>query len=232
MKTQLCLLIFSLLIVKGHSQSPVIDESHLDPSFLQFKLKLTQAVLDRDAEQLRPLVHHTVNYSYDAPEEESGDNFILLMEQSAQTGDAMYWKELYTLISWGFLRKPKTYEAPEALNERYQFQAPSFHYTYGYWEKAVITGRNVNIRKGPGTNFPVIRQATWEAFDWHSEVEDEVVAENLYDGERYWVELVMPDGELGYVAPEYSSTRILCELSVVKFADGWKIVSFYHPPGC
>lgn len=214
------------------SQPVVIDESHLDRSFLQFKAQLIEAVLEQDTTLLAPLLHHTVAFSFDAMEEESSDDLLQLLGHTKRLGESRYWDELYTLISWGFLRVPSQQEGPDASQAPFQFQAPSFLSAFDYWDKLVVTGRHVNIRKGPGLTFPVIRQASWEAFEWHSEIEGEIVAETLYDGQRTWVELVLPDGSLGYVTDQYASSRLLCELIVAKFDDGWKVVSFYHQPGC
>lgn len=211
------------------AQQVVIDESHLDPEFLQFKIDLTEAVLQRDAEKLRPLIHHTVTFTYDAPEDESGEAFIELMKQS---GDSWLWEELYDLISWGFTRKRNDEAYPEEIGGGYYFQAPSFNDDFDWHEKLVVTGRNVNIRSGPGTHHSVIRQATWEVFPYHSVLFEQVVAKELTINHKTWYELVMPNGELGYVIEDYVSARVLAWLDIRKFEDGWKLVSYYHPPGC
>lgn len=226
------ILFFSILFpffVVANAQQVVIDESYLDPEFLQFKLDLTEAVLQRDVEKLRPLVHHTVTFSYDAPEDESGEAFIELMKQN---GENWLWDELYDLISWGFKRERITEGYPEETGSNYYYHAPSFGDDFDWHEKLVITGRNVNIRSAPGTHNPVIAQATWQVFPYHSVLFEEVVAEELTINHKGWYELVMPNGNLGYVIEDYVSARILAWLDIRKFEDGWKLVSFYHPPGC
>lgn len=43
------------------AQSPLIhDESYLDPSFVEFRMRLSEAILHRDTSLLKPLLAHTV----------------------------------------------------------------------------------------------------------------------------------------------------------------------------
>ncbi len=221
-----------LLCATAAGQQLVLDESHLDRDFLRFKLQLTEAILDKDALKIAPLLHHDLDLGYDSPENARE----YLLETFRQGNGEYFWDELYRLISLGFIREQTDTRVHDEAVSHTSFLAPSYasqSFPTNLDQKLIITGRNVNIRSAPTTRATIIRQASWEVFRYHSEVDgDEFVAKNLSADGYNWVELVLPDGKIGYVVETFTTVGLLVNLRVARFEDGWKIVGFYHYPGC
>ncbi len=219
-----------LLLLQGlFAQPAVLDESYLDPEFLRFKTELTLAILDKDADRLAPLLHDNLLYS---KENDPATSRQYLLESLRSDPNHPDWKELYRLISFGFSRIKGDNPIGIASRHPYFFSAPSFELHPGEGTTLLVTGSSVNIRAKPGTAAPVIATATWEWLDFHHPVSDEVVEPNLFVDGKSWFEVVLPNGQLGYIVEDFVSASLLTELVVVKTGQGWKIVSFFHAPGC
>ena len=51
--------------------------------------------------------------------------------------------------------------------------------------------------------------------------------------EKYnWIQVRLKDGRFGYIAEKFTSLWTYKELSVMKIRGEWKIISFFHAPGC
>ena len=231
------LFLFSCILLLSGSlcaQIPMLDESYQDPSFLRFKMQLTEAVLDRNADALEPLLWDKLDLGFDSPPD-AKEYLLKTLREGTWDG---YWKELEDIMSMGFVKEKVDREMEIGAVSSTMFFAPSFHAPSiqrinGPGQHLLITGRDVNIREAPTTSAPVVRRASWEFFPYHSELMgDELAVGNLASDGYVWIELVLPSGELGYVVDLYSSTRFMADLMIMKLADGWKIVAFNHYPGC
>ena len=74
----------------------------------------------------------------------------------------------------------------ESIKEYHRTQAPAVIYT-----KGTVTATSLNIRKGPGTNYPILGKLN---------AKDTV---KVIDASSGWYQLLLPTGEVGYVSKEY-----------------------------
>ena len=223
--------IFPLLFLLSHGlfgQMSLLDESYLDPEFLRFKTELTLAILDKDPDRLAPLLHDNLFYSKEIDAAASKQTLL----EDLRSPNHPDWKELYRLISFGFTRVKGANPTEITSRHPHYFTAPSFVYTPENSNKLLVTGTTVNIRSRPGTAAPVIATATWEWLEFHHPVTDDLVEENLFVDGKSWYEVVLSNGRIGYIVEDFVSASLLTELTVIKMERGWKIISFFHAPGC
>ncbi len=205
---------------KSDKQPYVYDESYLDPSFVEFKNKLTVAVTTRDIDALAALCADSIRASpemgYEKPSEwKEWEDLSFIFDKMEQ------------LLRFGFHR-----------TEEGAFQAPSYLRIEDrdfFHEDLIVLGENVNIRAKPCLKAKVIRQASYELFEFHYPMGDGLVAtESDYCGEHEynWQEIVLAKGTVGYVYTPLTSQAIWKELTIKKIDGKWRITSFWNPYGC
>jgi hypothetical protein len=47
-----------------------------------------------------------------------------------------------------------------------------------------------------------------------------------------WIEISLPEGGTGYVAMRYTSYPIAKNLTIARVKGEWKIIEWFHAPGC
>ena len=216
------------------AQNLVNDQSFSDPTFLAFKLNLTQSVIERDTGKLFALLADNITTNDNDCHYTNNSCFKTLFQTSGETN--LVWDELYELISLGFSKNKLARKNFfwRAYKGDVIFQAPAYYkYIEDENKQLVVLAKNVNIREQPGTRAKSIGVASFELLNYNNPYSgNSPTAYNNIDGEL-WYEVKMWDGRLGYIHEDYVSPKIKHELSVKKIDGDWKIISFYQPsPKC
>lgn len=221
-----------LLVTALFAQHYVQDESYKDKSFVRFKVKLLQAILDRDTNQLFPLLADNVHLSDEecsfAPKSCFKDQFKLLPVKQHYI-----WDDLYRIVSQGFSQtkiKNNIYRLAEKGD--IVFQAPSYlkRFDDNGSKYLLVLGQNVNVREKPSTGSKIIGQVSYQKLKYHDPaVSNSKSAFKVVDGKQ-WYEVILPNGKKGYIIEDYVSAAIDKELSVKKINGQWKIITYYNPP--
>ena len=172
-----------------------VDESHLDPSFVEFKARLLEAVERQDLDFLVSIAHPTLRLSIDDDPNVSGQerlqNFLEGLREEDRT---RMWQELRDMLSQGAVRRSNS-----------DFCAPYAYTTFppdhelSYIDYLVITGSNVPIRAEPNSTAPIIDHLSYDIVKylwrgWAGKGWDTIGGE-LYQ----WLRIETPSGETGYV---------------------------------
>lgn len=222
------------LSVNGFPQV-VYDQSFRDLTFLRFKNRLTEAILDRDTAKLFPLLAAQVHVSDDkcsyAPKE-------CLMEEFRQNGPERdkLWDDMLKAVSFGFSQTVVN-DAIYRLAGKGEviFQAPSYLKSFDDSDKQylLVLGQNVNIREKPALHSKVIAQATFEKLKYADPLRTGLRADFYFADGKQWYQVFLRDGRTGFVMEDFTSASLHRELSVKKINGEWKIISFYSPlPKC
>ena len=223
-------LLFVLALPVGHSQqfqaraqerrdwrdeSPLsrklypVDESHLDPSFAEFKAKLLEAIEKRDQEFLRSALASNVTLSFEGPS---------TPEQAQAAFDynnGGLWEALREALLLG------------ATRFRYGFCAPYIFTLFPKnvpFDSLVIIGEDVEVRAEPYETAPVISHLSYDIVktNRHFSLQDRI------DGEKhYWHEVTTPDGLLGYVWGKYTRDVVDYRFCFDKLNGKWVLTSFF-----
>ncbi len=210
------------------AQSPLIhDESYLDPSFVEFRMKLGEAILNRDTSLLKPLLAEHIVESKDGYMDASPAQFI----QSFSEKNGESWELLERISRFGFNRfrtKDSYWHMPEGT---LGFQAPSYHWKFNMDSLLLVLGKNVNVRQYPGLSAPTIAQVSYEVLACDCNILTATDSTIVKADGRKWHEVYLPDGRSGYIAYSLTSVSVYRELTVAKLDGEWKIVSFFMAPG-
>lgn len=226
---RLAVVCLSLFITTAtFAQQVIKDDSYNDQSFVAFKAKLLAAVLNRDTSVLFALVHDDVKIS---DESCTGIPIIcfkqLFAELPRQVNPA--WDELYRAISYGFNETTIQISIPGyARKGEVVYQAPSYiSFLPDREDQLLVLGEMVNIRYAPSTKATVITRVTYKALNYNDPyTSPSATAFNMVDG-KMWYEVILGDGQRGYIHEDYVSASLNREVSVRKIEGEWKIVSFY-----
>jgi hypothetical protein len=220
------------IIISTYSNAQVInDESYLDMEFVKFKAELTNCVIAKDTIHLKRLLADSIQESNDGcgfigcPKNEFIQYYF---DESANES----WQNMLSIIRFGFSRINHEYTDRPVPHSGTVFQGPSYLKKIDEEKQLVILGENVNIRKEPGINSPIIRKASFEIFSCDCNIGD--LTELTYQTVNgiHWVQIKLGENQVGYVAQEFTSVQIDKEMTIAKVKGQWKIISFYHPPGC
>lgn len=227
------MMLLSLITNLALAQKMINDQSYEDESFLKFKVKLMQAILDRDTAQLFALVDENVKIGMD--ELPSKKQFREIFRDDFYTHGVEYdlWKEMLEVISFGFRRKvmDDNVNFYHAQKGEVIYQAPSYQvFLEGeYSSHLFVLADNVNIREKPTIYSKSLGRVTQQRLTYR--YPDHGVSAIFNDGYN-WVEVDLKNGKTGYVADVFTSLKMSHEISIKKVNGEWKIVSFFSPPGC
>lgn len=227
-----CLMACTLNLASA--QQIIKDESYADPTFVDFKVKLLQAVLHKDTSQLFALVSNDVRVSDEVCDKVPKSCFKDLFRSASQSSQA--WDELYRMISYGFSKKKMKQTVPGyAYKGEIVFQAPSYHDRIPTNENTLlVTGQYVNVRSAPGATAPVLERLSFAELSYnHPLYSNSTTAYNLIDG-KLWYEVILANGSKGYIIEDFVSASLGREISIKQVNGEWKIISFFKrmEPGC
>ncbi len=228
-----CLLLVAFVTV--NAQQIVKDDSYNDPTFVAFKTKLLGAVLYKDTTALFTLADDGVKTADEICDGVPITCFKdIFREVPAQVNPA--WNELYRAISYGFNETTVKRTIPGyARKGEVIFQAPSYQeYLPERDDQLLVLGEMVNVRYAPSPTSTIITRVTNKRLLFNDPYNSpSLTAFNLVDG-KLWYEVILSDGQRGYIHEDYVSASLTRELSVKKVEGEWKIISFYKKPtpGC
>lgn len=215
------------------AQKMIVDHSFEDESFLRFKGKLIEAILDRDTTKLFALVSDGVKVNPELPSSSQGFKEVFRGELYHYDSDYDPYVELLELISFGFRKNVMSSGINFWNAEKGEtvFQAPSFQpFIAGNQDIYLfVLADNVNVREKPTIYSKVVGHASQERLKYT--YPDRGVSAIFNDGYN-WLEVKLRNGTTGYIADEFTSLKINKELSVKKVNGEWKIISYYTPLGC
>ena len=183
-----------------------IDESHLDPSFAEFKTRLLEAVERRDLDFLLSIVHPKIYLDYEGGSPER-------LKQN--WGGEMNWQELRDMLSLGAVRSSYGFCAP--------YVPRKFPDELNAFESVVITGSDVPVRAEPNSTAAVIDHLSYDIVSDFSRG----ASWDTIEGERYhWWHIETPSGEVGYVWGKYARRPMSFEVCFDKTDGQWLMTSW------
>ncbi len=215
------------------AQKMIVDDSFKDDSFMRFKLKLTEAILDRDTTKLFALVDDEVKVTAEMQTSNQGFKEVFRDELYNYDGEHDPWAELKEMTSFGFRRNVvnNSINFWNAEKGETVFQAPSYQpFIAGNQDIYLfVLTDNVNVREKPTIYSKVVGHASNERLKYT--YPNKGVSAIFNDGYN-WLEVTLSNGTTGYIAEKFTSVRMNKELSVKKVNGEWKIISYYTPLGC
>jgi len=215
------------------AQKMLVDNSYQDESFLKFKVKLLDAILEKDTAKLFALVDDgtAVNPRPGKGMDDFKQSFRGELYNYNSENDP--YEELLKVISFGF-RKNVIGNATnfwDAELGETVFQAPSyFPFIAGNQDIYLfVLADKVNVREKPTIYSKVVGQVSQELLLYT--LPDRGVIAIFNDG-YHWLQVKLSNGKTGYIADVFTSVSVLKELSVRKVNGEWRIVSYFSPPGC
>ena len=236
MKTKaFCPATFALLAALNGFSQTVYDQTFRDLSFVRFKNKLTEAILDRDTSKLFPLLAPQVHVSEDGCSYAPKECFMEEFRHSGPDRDKL-WDDMLKAVSFGFsqtILKDAVYRL--AGKGEVIFQAPSYLKSFDDNNKQylLVLGQNVNIREKPTPYSKSVAQASFEKMKYIDPMQTGLRSDFYFEDGKQWYRVILRDGRAGFIMEDFTSASLHRELSVKKVNGEWKIISFYSPvPKC
>lgn len=207
------------------------DQSYLDESFWKFKIKLENAILNKDTVQLKPLLANRIFESKDVCGLPgcTKEEFMLYYFRS---GSEFAWNEMESIIRFGFKRIID--ENPQNIipHDSLVFQGPSYLNKFNSEKEVLILAENVNVRERPSLKSKILRQASYETLKCDCSIYKSTSSTFQTIEGIDWLEVYLEDNTKGYVAAKYTSYNFIKEMTIAKINGKWKIISFFNPLGC
>jgi hypothetical protein len=191
-----------------------LDESNLDPSFVDFRTKLAEAIQRRDLEFVLKIAHPEITLG--SPEDFPNPQDSLKKMFGPAKYETDMWRELRDMISLGAVRTYGKFCAPY-LYTRFPEELDPFEYL-------VITEENVRVRAEPKSTAPVVARLSYDIVKrrWQGY---SAVYESI-NGEEYpWWRIETPSGRIGYVWGRYARSPLDYEVCFEKVNGRWMMTS-------
>ena len=219
-----------LMMSSAKTQNPTFaprDEAYQDASLNAFVAKLLEAIDKRD----QSFLYSVINIDVAGERGVAGGVEDFKQEWNADKDSSMMWPLMKRAIELGGVFLHDTND----LTGRYQFVFP---YVYDlpldieddYYSIGVITGKNVNLREGPGTTAPIKSKLSYDVI-WYLETNDQngvtTSGSNSF-GEPEWYKIATYDRQQqGWVNWKYVYSPMSYRLFLFKNAKGaWNISAF------
>ncbi len=223
-----------------HTNAPNADES-----FATFKKQLSIAIKNRDIALLSPLLADTILTSINGvcprcPKNEFIKN-VDAQNPTLPVDGLPYYNNFWEQAAWhirlGFAKK--TEDNPDfyanIIGEGEHLISPPYNY-YNNYDTVLLLDSNVNIFRDPTKNASVVGKASYTTLPT---VSSNTAANDKYDFYIYnqdekkgYIKVKLKNGTIGYINESKTSQTIFKQMTIAKQNGQWKIVLFYHPPGC
>jgi len=217
------LLIMLLTSFWSFSQNPINDESYIDESFFDFKVRLEFAIIKKDKELLKKLMYDKILEcwdSFDCAGYEGCDknDFIDIYFKDSLSP---HWKTLKNVVKFGFSRYKDTinYKHIKEPRDSLIFQAPSYSLKNG---EVMILAKDLNVREEPNNKSNILKTISYQPYS--CELSDDGYVK-IYDDS--WIKLKFNVGTEGFVNQKYTSESIDRNLKVAKINGEWKIIEYF-----
>jgi hypothetical protein len=188
-----------------------VDESHLDPSFEEFKSALLRAVEDNDRRVLRKSLAPRVVMDFEGPS--SAEEAFSLFEAD----EGKLWRELRRTLLLGATRSGSRFCAPY-VRTRFPEELDPFEFL-------VITGSNVAVRTEPNRTAPVLETLSYDIVEEGPQGFRQFAPEQIEGETHAWRQIKTPSGKIGYVYGKYVRHPLDYRACFEKINDDWRIVS-------
>jgi hypothetical protein len=195
---------------QAHKLYPV-DEASKDPSFKAFRDALIDAVKRRDIQFILNAIAPDILNDF------GGGNGIEEFKATwklTRVSESRLWTELDAVLSMG-----GTFQTEGGKKS---FWAP---YVYSAWpddfdcgEEAqcyAITAENVNVRREPASNAPIVASLSYDIVRGKSE---DPASVKLHQG---WTLITVPGGSTGWVATKYTRSQLDYRAGFTKVKGRW-----------
>ena len=193
------------------------DEAVQDASLVAFRQMLYKAVLEKDAEFLKGIVHDDIKFSFGA--EGGKEQFIESWQFNTKPKESEIWGELKELLELGggYNRYGKnSFYAP------YLFMTDRIEDPY---ETGAIIGEGVRLRAEQNTSSEIITSLTWDKVKVN--YTDNVKYETINGVRDQWVSVTTQDGKKGYVFGQFVRVPVDYRAGFEKDENGnWKMITF------
>jgi len=230
MQIEKCKIILLLIVLFcGLSQGQYIyDESFKDESFIRFKLKFTQAVLDNDTLTLYDMIADSVYKDCIQMDKSSKEYLIKQLRNGLSMWNDRLRKKLLEYTSLGFAR----YEIGEyhwhhgkieIRNESVVYEMPSCA-KHAY---AFVKAENVNIREKPSIESNILKTVSLVPINLGKGFSDQELC--YYDKEFCWIKVILPNNCEGYISLKYLFINDQETMVFQKINGEWKIIQWCLP---
>ncbi len=189
-----------------------VDESHLDPSFAEFKAQLLDAVERQDLEYLLSIIHPDIRLS-----SEGGSREWLQSNWRIFNTNRQAWQDLRDMLLLGAVQSDSRFCAPY-VSSNFPDELWGFY--------VVITASDVPIREEPNSTAPIIDHLSYDIVQ-RVERGGRSVWDTI-EGERYrWRRIETPSGEIGYVWGKYARDPRSYKVCFAKVDGEWMMTRWH-----
>lgn len=234
-------LVLSLLFIISNAQQNnryINDESAADKSLVIFKQQLTAAVKNRDTALLRPLLGDSILESTNGLcgycSKKRFLNIECIKVDSLPSSDN-FWEQAEWHLKLGFAKpsehNPDYYSS--IIKEGKHYVSPPYNY-HDNNDSILVIDTDVNVYTEPFATSKIISKISIAPFatvntnlpddyDFFIYNQDEDIA---------YIRIRLNNEYNGYVQQKNTSMIVYKQMTIANINGKWKIVSFYHPPGC
>lgn len=221
---QIVYLAFLFIPFISLSQHSIQDDSYLDQSFIEFKVKLEYSIYKKDKNLLKALLYDKVLDCWDSFDCAGFDGCDKNEFISTFFEDSLspHWQMLKQVVRYGYSRRKDTTHYIHITEPRdtLVFNAPS--YSTPEAGKVMILAENLNVRKEPNSNSKILKTISYATYPCST---DESGYVKLYANN--WIKLKFKDDTFGYVASQFTSETIDRDLKIAKINGEWKIIEYF-----
>jgi hypothetical protein len=234
----LLLLSFIALASFGQSNPYIHTEPKGDKSLIAFKKQLSIAIEKRDTTLLKPLLGDSILESVNGLCKYcSSAKFLSIecIERKDLPYSNNFWKQAELLLNLGFSQP--TAQNPDyyanTVKEGKHLISPPYNY-FASLDTVLVLANTLNVYNAPfdtsavigkakATTFATVNSNLADDYDFFIYNQDEDIA---------YIRIQFTANKIGYIKQENTSQAIYKQITIAKQNGQWKIVSFYHPPGC
>jgi len=194
------------------------DEGTQDADFVKFRMKLYQAVKEKDVDFILSILADDISFDFSGGASKA--DFIKEWQLDVAPKESKIWKELAFCLELG--GKWNTYDDTKRFVAPYVFMLESFEDAFS---EGVIVGDNVRLRAGASSTSEIIGSLSWDHYTLMDQ--DDFTEEEIGGVSHYWMKIETLNGEKGYVYGKYTRSPIDYRVAFEKQADAsWKIGYF------
>lgn len=192
------------------------DQASKDTSFVVFREKLFQAVLEKDLIFLSSIIHNDIKFSFGA--ENGKADFLKIWKLNSVAENSDFWAEMeeILILGGGFLDfSKKGFYAPfifilEDIDDPYT--------------QAVIIGEKVRLRDQPSSQGKIIGSLGWDLVEI---INDSEQPEETINSETHlWQKVKTVRGETGFVYGKYIRSPIDFRAGFKQYDGRWMMDMF------
>ena len=183
-----------------------VDESHLDPSFAEFKAKLLRAIETQDRAFLSSALSQGVTMVFQ--EGIPADRIMAVFDEN----NGALWQITHRLLGMGV-----KHQASGRFFAPYVFDAIVRAKDFDPFTNMVITDEDVDVYAEPKPDASVMASLSYDIVEFDRR-------ESSWDLSEGWFKITVLDGQTGYVRAKYGYTTDSERVVFAKQDGEWKLV--------